>query len=155
MRPNRPFPGFVRLSIYGVAILAVALAPTTGALAQAPDSPGRLTAADYERAEAFLAQNLATRVFRASVSPDWHSDTRFSYRVRIPGGHEFIRVDAERGTRDRAFDHERLSAALSRATDESFEALQLPFTRFDEEEGAQVIRVQAAGRSWRCDLQAY
>lgn len=155
MRPNRPLPGFVRLSIYGVALLAVALAPATGALAQAPDSPARLTAADYERAEAFLAQNLATRVFRGAVTPDWHGDTRFSYRVRIPGGHEFIRVDAERGTRERAFDHERLSAALSRATDESYEALQLPFTRFEEEDGPQVIRVQASGQSWRCDLRAY
>jgi len=115
---------------------------------------GHLTAADYERAEAFMGQNLSTRVYRADVSPEWRSETRVTYRVRIEGGHEFIEVDAEQGTRERAFDHERLSAALGRATGESYEALQLPFSSYQEVDGGE-IRLEVEDRQWLCDLTGY
>ena len=133
----------------------------TGTGAQAPAATTAttaieaVTAADYERAEAFLSGNLNARLFRASVSPNWRDDQRFDYRVRIPGGHEFISVHAGQGTRERAFDHERLSAALSRATGESYEALQLPFTSFDAVDEGRAVEVTADGRLWRCDLSEY
>ncbi len=117
-------------------------------------SSGQLTAADYARAEAFLGQNLSPRLHRASVSPEWRTSSVFTYRVQVPGGHEFVRVDAEAGTRAPAFDQSRLAAALSRATGESYEALRLPFASW-EEPGGSVIRVTADGRPWVCDLSAY
>jgi len=144
--------------------LLLLLLLSTGTEAQAPTATTTpagstaseaLTAADYERAEAFLSGNLNSRLFRASVSPNWRDDQRFDYRVRIPGGHEFISVHAGQGTRERAFGHERLSAALSRATGESYEALQLPFTSFDWVDEGRAVEVTADGRLWRCHLSEY
>jgi dipeptidyl-peptidase 4 len=134
------------------ALLFLTAAPSLESEEVAGDS---LTAADYHRAEAFLSWNLSSRAYRASVSPTWLDEERFWYRVQIPGGHEFIQVHASRGERNRAFDHERLSAALSRATGASYEALRLPFSSFDEVEPGRLIRVSAEGERWECDLQSY
>ena len=128
---------------------------TAGVSAESPAEPGQLTHADYERAEAFMASNLAPRVYGGAVSPDWHDDSRFSYRVRVPGGHEFIRVDPDREVRVAAFDHERLSAALSQATGEGYEALQLPFSSVQVVGDWEAVEVEAEDAHWRCDLQAY
>ncbi len=144
-----------------------ALAPTGGVAAQAPHevpagdpgpdgvvlsegTPEAVTAATYQRAERFLAQNAASRLFRADVNPVFTEGDRFWYRTRVPGGFEFVAVDPERGTRERAFDHERISAALSRATGGSHEALRLPFTSF-ERDGDGIV-VQVSGDRWRCEL---
>jgi dipeptidyl-peptidase 4 len=117
--------------------------------------PATLTHADYRRAEAFLSWNVGTLTHRTSVSPNWLDDERFWYRLQVPGGHEFIRVNAGAGTRERAFDHARLASALSMATGEAYEALRLPFTSFEEVEAGRAIEVQAGRRLWRCDLADY
>jgi dipeptidyl-peptidase 4 len=114
------------------------------------DDPDRVSASTYQRAERFLAQNAGTRVYRADVNPTFTEGDRFWYRTRVPGGFEFVAVDPERGTRERAFDHERISAALSRATGGSHEALRLPFTSFTRDGDA--IVVQLSGDRWRCEL---
>ena len=54
----------------------------------------------------------------------------FWYDVSTPDGHEFILVNTEAGTRDRAFDHEALARAISQATDSSYSAMNLPFSSF-------------------------
>ncbi|WP_411281334.1 DPP IV N-terminal domain-containing protein [Gemmatimonas sp.] len=45
-----------------------------------------ITAADYARAERFLAFNTANLVSRTGVQPSWLPDGRFTYRVRQPDG---------------------------------------------------------------------
>jgi len=145
-----------RLIVPFFFVLALAAAESSSAQSPGSSSTGdRLTAADYERAEAFLSGNLMSRVYRGAVSPRWTAGDRFWYRVGVPGGHEFIRVDAARGTRERAFDHERLSAALSRATGGSYTALQLPFDSFEEADEGRSLEVEVEDRVWRCDLTAY
>ena len=51
------------------------------------------------------------------ITPHWfHQDNRFWYRNDLAGGaKEFILVDAEHGTRQPAFDHQKLAAGLSKA----------------------------------------
>src|SRR5262245_38063262 len=68
-------------------------------------------------------------VYKSSVTPHWFAnETRFWYRNDLRGGaKEFILVDAEKGTRRPAFDHEKLAAALSKAAGEEFKADRLPF----------------------------
>src|SRR5262249_14280260 len=53
-------------------------------------------------------------VFKLRIAPHWfHQNSRFWYRNDLPGGtREFVVVDAERGTRDLAFDHRKLAASL-------------------------------------------
>src|SRR5947207_14197582 len=56
------------------------------------------------------------RVFNDRITPHWfHDNTRFWYRNDLrDGAKEFILVDAEHGTRETAFDHAKLAAALDR-----------------------------------------
>lgn len=57
------------------------------------------------------------RAYKTSIMPHWFADnTHFWYRNDLPGGkREFIVVDASKGVRAPAFDHERLAKALSDA----------------------------------------
>jgi dipeptidyl-peptidase 4 len=127
-------------------LFVLLLAPPAPAVAQGEEA---LSAARYQRAEQFLSTNVASRVHRADVAPVFTEGDRFWYRTRVPGGFEFVAVDPERGTREPAFDHERIAAALSRATGGSHEALRLPFTSF--EEVGDALRVEVNGARWRCE----
>src|SRR5689334_8514423 len=59
-------------------------------------------------------------VYKARLSPNWFNDsTQFWYRNDLRGGaKEFIVVDTKTGTRQPAFDHAKLAAALSKAAGE-------------------------------------
>src|SRR6185369_998708 len=56
-------------------------------------------------------------VYKAQITPHWFQEnTRFWYRNDLAdGAKEFIVVDAEHGTRQKAFDHQKLAASLSKA----------------------------------------
>ncbi len=79
----------------------------------------QLTADDYARAERFLGAHTGPLVYGASVRPEWLADGRFWYRSDVPGGSEYIVVDPDGRERGRAFDHERIAAALSAAARDS------------------------------------
>src|SRR5438874_227929 len=69
-------------------------------------------------------------VYKSQINPHWfQNDTRFWYRNDLAAGaKEFIVVDAEHGSRQRAFDHEKLAASLSKAAGKDFQADHLPFS---------------------------
>jgi dipeptidyl aminopeptidase/acylaminoacyl peptidase len=75
--------------------IAVAVAPMSG------QSPVRgVTAADYARAETFLAPAVNSLTFGGSVAANWLSDDRFWYRTLLADGStQTILVDAARKTR--------------------------------------------------------
>ena len=52
--------------------------------------------------------------------------SRFWYRRAVPGGHEFIVVDAATKQTQPAFDHARLASALSAAGGRSYERADAP-----------------------------
>src|ERR1019366_6090068 len=71
------------------------------------------TADDYKRAQSLRDkfQGLAVNV---PGNPTWiEGDNHFWYRKSVPGGYEFIIVDADTLTKKPAFDHEKLAATLS------------------------------------------
>ncbi len=115
----------------------------------------RLTSADYMKAERFLSWNLTDKIFNGSVSPHWIDDNRFWYRNRFDKGHEFKYVDPGAGTRQRAFDHERLASALSEVADDTYEPYKLPFTQFEYIDEGRSIQFRVRGDEWRCDIQNY
>src|SRR5262245_59447804 len=84
------------------------------------------TRADYERAGALRRRTEGT-VFKAGVTPHWDTDGQgFWYRNDLAGGRRaFVRVDASSGTRQEAFDHVKLAAALSKAIDKQLDAERL------------------------------
>ncbi len=114
-----------------------------------------LTAKDYERAERLMGYNTEPLVDRSSVRPNWLPDDRFWYRVLTPQGSEFILVDPAKGTRNAAFDQQKLAAALSATTGKSYQAAMLPFQFFSFSADQKAIIFQADGKQWKCGLQTY
>ncbi len=127
----------------------------TPVLAQEPYSPAALSADDYARAERFLPAQTSRLVFGANVRPVWLEDDRFWYANTIPEGREFVLVDARRRTRKRAFDHQRLAVALSKATGSSHTAFDLPFRTFTFTDGGRAITFEVGDDRYRCDIRAY
>jgi dipeptidyl aminopeptidase/acylaminoacyl peptidase len=119
-------------------------APTAGQLREA-----------YQRAQ--QAGRASGKVYEAQITPHWFkNDTRFWYRNDLPGGaREFILVDAERGIRQAAFDHQKLADALSKAAGAVFQAQRLPFDNIDFIDDGKAIRFQVGDTTWKCDLTSY
>ena len=123
--------------------------------AELPDCFGQ---ADQTRtARRNRAERNEPGVYKSKIQPNWFANnTRFWYRNDLHGGaREFILVDALQGTRAPAFDQQKLAAALSTATGETFTAHHLPFSEITFVTHANAIQFEAANRTWRCDLSSY
>src|SRR6185436_20448484 len=75
-----------------------------------------LTTKDYQQAEDFLGYNTQQFIDRGNVNANWYAPDKFWYRTLTPDGSEFVIVDAAKGTKAVAFDHNKLAASLSTAT---------------------------------------
>ncbi|MCI0640102.1 MAG: S9 family peptidase [Gemmataceae bacterium] len=64
-------------------------------------------------------------------------------------------MDADKGKRDRAFDHDKLAAALSQASGKTYQGSRLPFDSIEFVEDGKAVRFQAGGARWQCDLTNY
>ncbi|MDP6443116.1 MAG: prolyl oligopeptidase family serine peptidase [Pirellulaceae bacterium] len=98
----------------------------------------------------------APRVYKLRIDPHWIGKTeRFWYRNDVAnGGREFIFVDAGKGVRRQAFDHDRLAAALTEAGVEC-SGEQLPFREIYWPQDDAVVAFRAGGKIWRCSLSDY
>jgi dipeptidyl aminopeptidase/acylaminoacyl peptidase len=111
-----------------------------------------LTAADYQRAEKFMGYNTSPLMFH-SVRGHWLPDDRFWYRDVGPDGSEFVLFDAAHPTRQPAFDHAKIAAALSAASGKTYTAMHLPFMSFDFTPDGKSISFTLQTKHWTCDLQ--
>ncbi len=111
--------------------------------------------ASYQRAA--QGGRSSGEVYKAKVTPHWFgNNTRFWYRNDLAGGtREFILVDAEKGTRVPAFDHQRLAAALSKAATKEFKSTRLPFDTIEFVDDAKALRFTVDKKAWKCDLASY
>lgn len=123
-----------------------------GALFLAPLPVGAQGTLENYRRAATVGDRLSGLTVGVADSPEWIDDTRFTYRVSVSGGHEFVRADATSQAKEPAFDHARLAQALSTATGESYEANTLPFRSFEYVDGEGAIEADAARSRWRCTL---
>src|SRR5687768_2568330 len=107
-----------------LSVLTVGLIPVSnGLIAQG-------TVPDYVRATG-LRDKYDGLVANVSEAPRWIERTnRFWYRKTVAGGHEFLLVDADAGTKAAAFDHAKLASALSAALGRPVTAITLPFNLF-------------------------
>ena len=96
------------------------------------------------------------RIDRESITAHWfNDDSCFWYEnKRLNGGHEFIVVDARKGTRAAAFDQQRLAAALSQQLDDKILPEQLPVKSLAFLPDGQ-IRLSGAKGDWVLNLADY
>src|SRR5450432_1103748 len=136
-------------SLRRFAIFAATLAAVIPGTAQQ-----HVTAADYSRAEKSMSYNTTPLMFGSGVRPTWLPDERFWYRNTTANGSEFILVDPAKGTRQPAFDHAKLAAALSLASSSIYDATRLPFTDLEFSADGQSVTVSlGGGRRWKCDVE--
>lgn len=109
------------------------------------------TREDYASFDRFNA-TVAGRVTHERFEPTWiDGGSRFWFRDDGAGGErEFVLVDAEKGTRSPAFDHEKMGRALQADA----KRLPIDFIAFDARD-ANVLRVQAGDKVYRVDLTTY
>src|SRR5579864_51628 len=133
---------------------AIAVCLAAEALAQQGNSAGPrvFTADDYKRAEKFMAYNTRPLVFHEARGK-WLPADRYLFRDTGPEGSEFVIFDAAHGSRQAAFDHAKVAAALSAGAGAPYDAAHLPFTMFEFSADAKSISFRVKGQRFTCDVQ--
>ncbi|MEX2285266.1 MAG: DPP IV N-terminal domain-containing protein, partial [Gemmatimonadota bacterium] len=134
-----------------VLLATILFATVLGARADAQQRA--FTAADYDRAARWLAQNLNGMVVGGSVQANWLPDDRFWYRKTTAAGSEFVLVDPARKTLAPAFDHARIATALSTAANQTVRPNELPFQQIQYSTKADSIAFDLNARRWSCDAR--
>jgi dipeptidyl-peptidase 4 len=114
------------------------------------------TAQDYQAAEQLLRRPArpGELVIGDKVRPQWiDGGARFWYAVSNGLGRRFVLVDPAAGTREPAFDHARLAAALAAASGQQVSPEVLPFRTI--ELAGYAVEFDAFGEHWRCRLDSY
>ena len=142
----------IRRCLSFVAIGFLVLAVFTTALAN-QQAKRILTAEDYACAEKFLRQHTASLVFGDNVRPNWIDENHLWYRNNIPEGYEFVFVDAKKKQRKRAFDHEKMASALSKAAGKSYEPFNLLFASIEFSDGLDSLIFTVGSSKYLYDIQ--
>ncbi|HEV8541743.1 MAG TPA: DPP IV N-terminal domain-containing protein [Verrucomicrobiae bacterium] len=100
--------------------------------------------------------DAAPKIYRDKIEPHWLSgNTKFWYRNDLPGDRrEFIFVDAEKGTRQPAFDHQRMAKVLGERTGKTLDPERLPFEAIQFSDDLKKIKV-IGEESWSFDFESY
>ena len=114
-----------------------------------------LTVKDYQQAESMLSYNTDKFIDRSVSGINWFEGDKLTYRTLTPNGSEFYFVDAVKGTRSLAFNHEKLATALSKETGKTYTATTLPFQSFSFGKDFKNIHFRAGGQTYTADLQTY
>ena len=104
--------------------------------------------------------NPPAKIYRDKIEANWFTrgnDTNnaFWYRLNLAEGkREFVLVDAVRGTRQPAFDHARVAAALAQLLNRAVEAANLPVESIEFDRDGKTIFLHGAA-DWKLDLESY
>jgi len=131
---------------FSVIVLSVLLAGNATAQKQAD-----LTSEDYKRAEKFLAYNTQNLIDNVAGKQNWFSSEKFWYRTLTAQGSEFIVVDATKGKRLPAFNHQKLAEAISSAAGKAYSAFMLPFQTIEFSEDEKFVSFSYANKRWKFD----
>lgn len=114
---------------------------------------------DYQRAEQFVAGNIARLMHGLTLTPQWLASDpdQFWYLEAAATGDaaRFILVDPRQGTSQPAFDHVKLAAALNMSARRDYPSRQLPFSALDEFIPGNLAAFTIDGAAWSCNLQRY
>lgn len=144
------------LPAVALAVLAATPAPAAAqsAPAAAQTAPPAVTAADYARAEKFLAAAVNPLIVGGTVNATWLPDDRFTYRSNQGDGNtQFQLVDPVAKTRVPAFDHERLATALATASKAKIDPKKLPFQTIELAADGGSVSFTYAEKRYTCDVK--
>jgi len=117
--------------------------------------PAQGTKADYDRSFG-LREKMMPLALNLPERPSWIDKTsRFTYRKTVPGGFEFVLVDAATLEKKPAFDHAKLAAGLAKASGETVEAGKLPFMMVNFVDNEKAVTFEFGESRWKCDLATY
>jgi hypothetical protein len=117
-------------------------------LPQSASAQGTLE--DYRRA-ATINQRFANLTTGLVQAESWIGRTNQAlYRVTVPGGARFVRVDAEQWTKQPAFDHAAVARSLSSVAGQQYTDITLPFQSISIVENGAAFEGDAAGSRYRC-----
>ncbi len=137
--------------------LFLILLTVTGSITAAQQEQGRQSQNTAASQRGGQMQREVQGVYKTRITPYWFAEnTRLWYRNDLSGDRsEFILVDAEKGTRQKAFDHVKLAEALSKVTDEAYTAEQLPFNYIEFVDDNNTVLFNVNEKTWKCDLGSY
>ncbi len=143
---------FVRNTMRTIAGALVGCCLTATGLAQSK----QLTTSDYAQAEKFMSYNVSPLVYHGVTRPTWLNDDRFWYRDSGPDGVTYVLVDPAKETKGPAFDHAKLAAALTAASNGRVkdDAHHMTLSNIGFENSDKTVTVSSNGRKFRCDLSA-
>ena len=99
-----------------------------------------------------FAPAFAAKVYKSRISPNWASDgSHMWYRNDLAkGAREYVLVDLQKGTRESAFDQDKLAGALTEAGIKGVQADRLPIDRlqFDLSENQAFFRAKGKPFAW-------
>jgi dipeptidyl-peptidase 4 len=144
---------FLFSRFFASVIAGLVIGPLSGLAAFGQSTT--LSESDYARAERMLSWNIDPLIDYNPTAFQWLSGGRLWYRNPIPDGHEFILADPSTGMRERAFDHERLAAALSAVSDVEYEPFRLPLQQLLPSDDGRLVGFELERRRWECDVIEY
>ncbi|HIA20599.1 MAG TPA: hypothetical protein EYN70_14490, partial [Planctomycetaceae bacterium] len=95
-----------------------------------------------------LSGSALGEIYKSRISPQWSADnSHFWYRNNLAkGAREFVLVDLQKGTRQAAFDHQRLAKALSEAGLGEVVASRLPIDQLTFDLSKDIVLLRAKGK---------
>ena len=107
---------------------------------------------DYARAQKFLNEEIKKLAYDGQVDAHWlNGTTQFWYLKDALDSKEFLIVDAVSGSKNPAFDHQRLAAGLSSVAGRRYDAKALPFSYVQFGAGAKTVAFAVEQNTFRCD----
>ena len=108
------------------------------------------TLEDYRRA-ATINQRFANLTTGLVQGETWIGRTNQAvYRVTVPGGARFVRVDAEQWTKQPFFDHVAVATSMSSVAGQQYTEITLPFQAISVVENGAAFEGDAGASRYRC-----
>jgi len=134
--------------VFRVSIVITCLIISNSAFSQ-------ISSADYKRADD-IGKGAAEKVYYGSVRPTWIGNTAsFTYENNTPAGTDYVLVNAETGTRKKAFDQLKFAVALSAASGTKAEPGKLKISRIIFSERLNSFAFVFDNYNWICNLKDY
>src|SRR5262249_46951695 len=120
----------------------------------APQTPQRVTGANWRQAYKYSAEFIRQFVYSTSVAANWigKSDT-FWYEYRTSKGKQWYRVNPREATKEPLFDRVKLAAQLSEQARKPLDPLQLPLTRITLSDDAGKLKFVVEQLQFEYDLR--